>query len=824
MKTKIQLITMAVSLLTPLTVLSAVGISADDTVAGLGTEIIVSNVDAYSDAELRIYPPYGAELIIPINDSEVITLAGSETEVAGIYEVEVVSAEDTIAQATFKVLPDTIDILNSSVQASSQYIQPDGQDRVHVSVILRDQFGNTLSSRPVELISSRASDTVSTLTNETDAIGEQQFEVSTFEPGTISLRAMDLLSGKLLETTLTIQAGAGMGGYPSQQYYPSSYNSYTSALPAGRQPPTSYTQPYAQPSYGNRMVGSVMGRTLYGQVNGFDVVDSFILEVPHSLHVNEDTTIRITAVDYNQQRVEDYTGTVLLSSTDPTALLPLEGRVQFMPQNLGEKVLTLGLRFRTPGEHLLHVADSTNPNVSTQVVITVTGDPTIAEPNITITSHENDSYINSENITIEGEGSPFANIIVSGGAKDVPGETDQSGLFSVEVALNPAQTDHTLRVRDASGRSDSGNLHLILDKIPPEIKTITFDPIDPEMDDTVELEVETDADVSSVIMILDDEELSLIADLTQSGAFTLSFVAEEEGTHQPTIVATDMAGNATEVRSNFVVKEKSLPQVQNVEAEAKTGSISLTWDPVTEERVDAYRIYVGENPDDFLYTLDTDRATAAATVAGLTDGKTYYFAVTALQGDRESAEKSEVLEMMALGFALNIAEQDSTLFIEWSNPSQENTLASYLFEYGVDPETFTEQRTISGEIRAYSLRDLINGVKYYIRLTPVATTGNVLHDLVAKGSGTPHSTVDGFIPTPANPVPDEVIPTNPTPTNPAPTNMHGGAPRTPETGLPLPVWIALGIAGVFLLLNWHRRRTLRMTMEFMRDMESRYHT
>ncbi|MBU0767082.1 fibronectin type III domain-containing protein [Patescibacteria group bacterium] len=818
MKTKIQMIAMIVSLLAPLPALSAAEIVVSDTVAGLGTEINVNGVGATPEAELIVYPPYGAELILPLNDSEVITLAGSETEIAGVYEVEVVTRDETIAQTTFTVLPDTIDVLNSSMQSTSQFIQPDGQDRARVIVILRDQFGNTLASRPIELISSRPSDTVSSLTNETDASGEQQFDITTFEPGTISLRTMDLLSGKLLETTLTLQAGASMGGYPTQQYYPTPSYAPTSYAPVYA--PTPYAQPPTP--YSSRMVGSVMGRTLYGQLNDFDVVDGFILEVRQELRVNEDATIRITAVDRNGQRVEDYTGMVLLSSTDPTAMLPLEGSVQFMPQNLGEKVLTLGLRFRTPGEHILNVEDSTNPNVNEQVMINVMGDPTSTKPNITITSHKNDSFIGSETITIEGKGPPFVNLIVTGGTKDVQDETDQDGNFAIEISLNPEQTDHTLRVRDESGRSDSGNMHLILDSIPPEIKTITFNPIDPEVDEIVKLEVETDKDVISVIMKLDKEEFELVADTTQSGAFTLSFTAEEEGTNQPIITSIDHAGNETEVRSNFVVKPKSLTQVLNVQAEPKTGSVSLTWDPVTEERVDTYRIYVGENPNDFLYTLDTDRATAAATVAGLTPGKTYYFAVTALQGDRESANKSEVIEVMALGFALSITEQDGTLFVEWGNPAQETPLASYLFEYGVDPDTFTEQRTISGELRAYSLRNLLNDITYYLRLTPVTTTGNVLHDLAAKGSGTPNSSVGGFIPTPANPVPDNVLPTEPSTPTPPPTNLHEGAPALSSEGLPLPVWIAMSIAGVFLLLNWHRRRTLKMTFDFMKQMESQY--
>ena len=65
MKTKIQMIAMAVSLLAPLPALSATEVSVTDTVAGLGTEINVSGAAATSETELRVYPPYGSELILP---------------------------------------------------------------------------------------------------------------------------------------------------------------------------------------------------------------------------------------------------------------------------------------------------------------------------------------------------------------------------------------------------------------------------------------------------------------------------------------------------------------------------------------------------------------------------------------------------------------------------------------------------------------------------------------------------------------------------------------------------------------------------------------
>ncbi|MFA7681626.1 MAG: fibronectin type III domain-containing protein, partial [Candidatus Peribacteraceae bacterium] len=527
-------------------------------------------------------------------------------------------------------------------------------------------------------------------------------------------------------------------------------------------------------------------------------------------------------IDLNGKRVEDYTGTVLLSSTDPTALLPLEGRVSFRPQDLGQKTLTLGLRFRTSGEHILHVEDSTDPSVNTQVNIKVVGDTGEINPTITITSHEQDGYINSTEIVLEGTGAPFINLIVTGGAEDVRSETTQDGTFSVPVVLNPELTDHTLRIRDESGRYDSGNLHLILDTVPAEIKLVTFAPITPEEGDPMTLVVESDADLQSVTMTLVEEEYTLTQNAEHPGTYELTFNAPASGTYQPIVKASDAAGNITEVRSNIAVGKRSLPRVENITAEAKVDTVILRWDPVTSERVDAYRIYVGEDPKDFLYTLDTGRASATATVAGLSPNTSYYFAVTALQGERESIEKSEIAEARTLGMGLSIEEQDSALLIEWSSMPQETPLASYILEYGVEPDVYTEQRTINGDQLVYTLRDLMNGITYFLKLTPVTTTGNVLRELSVTGSGTPNGQTSTYTPQPGEqPIPGGY--TTPVSTLPI-GSVHSGAPQVPSTGLP-PVawWLAISLATLLLYMQWHRRRTLKYTLDFLQQMESRYH-
>ncbi|MFH0770932.1 MAG: Ig-like domain-containing protein [Candidatus Peregrinibacteria bacterium] len=824
-----------IALAIPLQAIGAFALSAADTVAGLGTEISAEGIASGSNPTLVVTPPLGSEIPFALSSDTTghatVRVSGSETEAAGIYNVELLLGETVETSSSFEVLPESLDTAASSLQSDRTSITPDGADAAEVTVILRDRFMNPLPERPMELISSRDNDVITPLGSETDDSGTQRFSVTTTQAGTATFRALDLMSGKTLEGSVSLSAGIvqNAGGYAGQAAASMPYPFYVIQMPYGmqqgmQQMPTGTTTTAG--ISGSRIVGDVAGRPLYAQASAFDVVAAFVLDVPETMKPNEDTTMRITAVDKNGNRVEDYMGTVLLSSTDPTALLPLNGEVQFQPQNLGQKVLTLGLRLRTPGQHTIHAEDSANASVFGEKTVTVSGGST-GSSSIQITSPKRESTVRETRITVQGKGPAFMNLIISGGEEDVTGETDDTGTFEIPVELSPNQIDHTLRVRDDTGRVDSGNIHIRFDATAPEIGDITFEPASPKEGETVTLTVQSEPALASMKVKVGKDELTLVENKGASGSYRATFTAPVANTYQPSITAADGAGNTVEVRGTLVVEKRSLPGVTGVKAEAKVDAVILTWEPVTSERVDAYRIYVGETANDFGYTLETDRAASSATVAGLKGGTLYFFAVTALQGDRESAAKSETVSASPLGLDLKITPQNGALQIEWSNLSQGTPLASYLLEYGVEAGNFAEKRMINGTQQSYMLRDLLNGIPYFIRITPIATTGNALKELAADGTGTPAGAGNVFTPQPSAPVTvngqplqGTVIPKQEQPTG----TTHAGAPRTPTVGLPASfVWIALSVSGLFLILHWHRRRTLKLTMEFREKAQERYH-
>jgi len=76
---------------------------------------------------------------------------------------------------------------------------------------------------------------------------------------------------------------------------------------------------------------------------------------------------------------------------------------------------------------------------------------------------------------------------------------------------------------------------------------------------------------------------------------------------------------------------------------ALAGNVSLTWDPVTTAPVVGYKIHLGTAPGSYATRIDTGNATSY-TVPALTDGATYYFAVSAYNAALdESGYSNEVV-------------------------------------------------------------------------------------------------------------------------------------------------------------------------------------
>jgi hypothetical protein len=812
------LLTFLLASLVPTQALAMGTLTANDSIAGLGASIELRGFAASDVLEVIVRIPDGMEVPLPVRTDAtgagVARLSPSDTEVAGIYRARVEKGGATLsAETSFEVLADTVEADNASVKAVPSRIETDGFDEAVVTVTLMDRFGNPLPGRPVTLISGRSSDQISPIDTETDGNGEQRFAVSTTQAGLIQVRAVDLLSGISVGSEAEIQAGmsTAMGSpyAPAAQPYPPAYPTY---YPPAYQPYPTYAPPAGRQMY--------YGSPYAAQTAGFDVIDHFEIDAPDEMAVGDEAPkISIRAVDRSGQTVEDYIGSILFSSTDAEAILPNFGRYTFRDRDLGEKSFPLVLKFSSPGEQMLRVEDANDPRIFGETSVEVTGaGGSSGQRGIEITSHSDGDTVNVLSIQIEGTGPKFANLIVQGGAQDADGSTDEDGKFSVPITLKATQRDFTIRVRDETGRYDSGPIQLILDTEAPVIGDVGFFPEEINENEQVLATVTSEPGLQQVVMQLTDpetragQEIPLIENPTASGSYQGFFNAPRRGQYQPVIVAMDRAGNVTEVRAVLTVGVKALPTVENVRVSSRTNAVALEWDAV-ESDIDGYRIYVGDSPTNFLYNLDTGRVTTKATVAGLSSGKAYYFAVTALKEDIESKEKSEVVEARTLGLTLQVQPQEASLLLQWTLAS-ETPLSSYLLEYGVQEGVYTERRLLNGELKAFTLRDLLSGITYHVRLTPVTVTGDKLDELSAIDKAIP--TGSGlFRATPADPIPFD--PASP------PGNVKTPPPASPTTGIPpVALWAAITAAIIGFGLYLHRRKTLRQSHAFLQAIQSQY--
>ncbi len=797
-RTFLKTVATMVALAMPMSSLAAAFLSADDSIAGIGLSIGLTGASTNDALDIVVTDPMGSAMRIPVqtdaSGKATAILPGAKAERAGTYTARAVKGTSEVAApVSVQVEADSADAYVSSVQTWTPVISPDGRDRGEVSVTMRDQYGNALEGRTVTLVSSRSEDRVTALSSKTDSTGTQHFSVTTTKEGTMTLRAIDLLSAVTVNQTAEIRAGntAAVGGYDTVAAAP-----LTSHDSQGRR------------FYFNAQVAPA-----------FDVIDRFEVTVPAQMTPGEEApTITVRAVDRSGKTVENYTGTVRFVTTDPQATVPNFGTYTFMSRDLGQKSFALALTFRTPGPQTFRVEDANDAGIFGEGTVQV-GAGGSAQGSIEVVSHKDGDYVNSLTITVEGRGPRLANLIVMGGDRDYTGSTDDSGNFSIPVTLSPSQRDFTLRVRDDQGRNDSGSIHLILDQDKPSIDIIQFAPENPEEGEKVLVIVQSEPRLARAMLRLADRvngsptEITLSENPTQSGSYQGFFTAPAADVYQPTVTIMDKAGNVTELSAQLVVGGKVLPQVVNVQAEPRVDAVELTWDPVPGE-VSGYRIYIGDKDNNYLYTLDTGRVITKATVKGLTQGQNYSFAVTALRGSQESEEKSEPVSAQVLGFTLEITPQDSALRVEWTSLTTDLPLSSFILAYGTSGDNLSEERTLNGELRDTIVRDLLPGVTYFLRITPVTVTGDKLDELAADGSGTP--TGNGFKPAARDDVPFDVaeLPEGP---------LHSGAPSNPGSGIPstlLMIGAAIAAAGVYM--RWRHRKSVQKTAAFLQAVQAQY--
>ncbi len=779
-------------------------VTVADTVAGLGTDVTVIGCEASTSTILTVHsssdPDYTQTIALDALGNATTLIPSRAIVTAGSYEVRVAGAT-----TSFTVLPDRANEASSSIVVSPQVISADGREAATVTAILRDRYDNPVAGRPLALIGSRLTDDVTPMSTQTDDQGRFLWTVRSTEAGQTSLIVYDIAGGHPIKLRTVLTVGTVRG--PSSPF--------RASLGFG----------------GDDTVGTSTTAAVGTAAIARDDATRFEIALTQggtTVKSNEFFGLTVRAKE-GSDTVRSFVGTLIVTSSDPDAILPkkgdnpsnpLAGRIDMRGVDQGERTIALAFMLRKGGTQTITVSDANDPRVTGTLTLAVDRDDSAAGDRIVILDPADRSSVKGGPILLQGRAPSLINLIVKGGSQPVQGESDSEGVFRISVPLHPADKEVTLFVTSENGTYESAPIHVLIDSTPPTISTVNFVPPETKAGEKATINVSAEPDLAAVTATIDGQTIALVSASGSLYTGTIS-APKDEGQHDVTVAAKDRAGNETTLLVKWNVQASTLPRVEGVKAEGKQASVALSWQAVDLPNIREYRIYIAteEEPTNYLYSVSTKQAVQSAVIKDLPRGKRYLFSLTAVSTDNiESTEKSEPAAASPLGLDVRVSAGKDSLMLEWS-PIPSLPLDHYILRYGTESDQYTEERSINGESRSTVLRDLIGGITYEIQLSPVTVTGKELTEFATVVRGTPTS--DGFAAVEGEKLPSDLT-------------GHGGAPLDPRpeleyvpenTGSGLPSF-AIGILFFTALafgLHWNRLRLeRRQANHFLAVMRDRY--
>ncbi len=779
-------------------------VSGQDTVAGLGTEIIMRGCNASQSIDISILGPgnssYQQKIVTDANGNAMTLVPSKVTMRAGTYTVHALSQ-----QSQFSVLPDTPDDTHSQLIASPNSIPDDQQSLVTVTAILRDKFDNPIVGRPIALISSRTTDEIRAKSGQTDEQGRFIWSVHPLENGIMTLTTFDVIGGKQMKMRAQVTIGER--------------TSFLSAAIGGDRTVLAQDPSAFSPTSLSADAG------LNASVDHFEV---FLPNNATSVKANELFSMTIRAMR-GTSIVRGYIGTLIVTTSDPDAELPkkgddpknpMAGRIDVRNIDQGERKVPLAFVLRNKGTQTITITDLLDPTIQGTIILNVERDEASLKGKMMIIDPPDRSKIKGGNfVTIQGKAPSLINISVKGGASTVEGESDAEGVFRINVPLDPENREVTLFAESENGTYESEPVHLFIDNEPPTIETISIDPSEGKTTETAIVRVQSEAKLTSVTATI----LNQVSVLTESGAgmyIGLITAPNTEGQYDVSVNIKDALDQESTTLMKWTVKPKKVPRVEGVEAKAHANQVALTWTPIHSIPIAQYKIYVSteSDPNNYLYSLETKSSTSSATLKDLPVGKTYLFSLTAINEDGdESPEKSDPAKAESIGLQVSAIPGKASVLLTWV-PIPDLPLLQYTVEYGTDITTLNEKRIINGQATSATMHDLLPGIRYLFRLTPIALGGKTIKDLETTVEATP--TGSGFVLGAYEAAPTELLQKNTTP----PSSLHGGAPNYPPTivrtsiqsgvsSFVLLVTLLTGFIATFLWIQ--HRRMQQKTLAFL---------
>ncbi|MEK7523694.1 MAG: Ig-like domain-containing protein [Patescibacteria group bacterium] len=595
-----------------------------DTVAGFETVLKAEHLPRGQTVTFRMSRPDGvSEMFSIAADSfgvATATIPDSKTQQAGVYEVSLLGASGS---SSFQVFPGEMSTEVSQISSNKNSVFANGLDQVLVTVKLADEFGNPLESHEVTLASSRQNDVMTSQSDQTDINGRMNFLVSSVQTGPAIFTATDETTGDNVEAKLSLVF----------------VHSGTDFKAVGGDPKT----------------------VLLAQASSSPV--RFEIEnLPASAVTNETMSFRVKAVDAAGNTVTSYAGTILFTSTDPNALLPVA--YTFIPSDQGRKTFDLSVSFKTEGTQKLIVQEQGNALIKGEKNIQILTSQVPSNSSIRITKPATGTY-SVNTLKIEGESAPGSRIkIFDKGQQIGEVQSNASGRFSFTTSLL-ADGEHIFHAEGTSGAS--AKVTVMIDSTPAEVEQVEITTQSLAPGETTQVVIRSDADLNSVQATIGDLVVDLEPDTQNPGTYRGFITApNEKGTYTINVVITDKLGNispAVEVgkitvgsASQVTATSFEVPSlVTGVIATPGNGQVNLLWHPAhASSGMAFYRIYYGTDPGDLNLVANTKDAHTTWYIPNLQNGTAYYFQIAGVdtQGN-EGDNRSGVVSSQPLSTLIN---------------------------------------------------------------------------------------------------------------------------------------------------------------------------
>jgi fibronectin type 3 domain-containing protein/ribosomal protein S27E len=217
----------------------------------------------------------------------------------------------------------------------------------------------------------------------------------------------------------------------------------------------------------------------------------------------------------------------------------------------------------------------------------------------------------------------------------------------------------------------------------------------------------------------------------------------------------------------------SVPTGLNVEAIPAGSALYISWEANPEPDFAWYRLYMAtgialaeiENID--LYTLDVElpAGTTSYLHEGLVNGQTYYYRISAVDDAGNPSELSAPVSGIPqdtlapatpIGLTVTAIPDGGTLELKWDANVVDEDLAGYIIywsEVEAPEDTYEPLETVSASITNYTHHGLIDGKRYYYRISAIDNAVPVPNE---SGKSAPVSGVPKDIVAPSTPTGLEV--------------------------------------------------------------------